>query len=161
MLAADLINELPRAECRPANACAASQRADGPAIRVPSPSRLTWILELPHQGRFDSTITTLSDAPVRFRVGVADARTYEVLAQVTLTKAAGAKPLDVDLSPYAGWKWSLFYHPDRIAWRLILSADATEGVPGVGVWGAPRVMTTPDGEAEYQQRLRQMTALVN
>ncbi|HTL43787.1 MAG TPA: hypothetical protein VL262_05560, partial [Vicinamibacterales bacterium] len=60
----------------------------------------------------------------------------------------------VDLSAYAGWKWSLFYHPDRIAWRLILSADAVDGVPGAGVWGAPRVMTTPDGEMEYRERTR-------
>jgi hypothetical protein len=96
----------------------------------------------------------VSDAPVRFRLGVADNRTYEPLAQVTVTKAGGARPFNVDLSAYAGWKWSLFYHPDRIAWRLILSADAVDGVPGAGVWGAPRVMTTPDGEMEYRERTR-------
>jgi hypothetical protein len=154
MLAADLINELPRAECRPAAACQVLTGPDGHAIRVPSPSRITWILELPHQGRFDSTIATVSGAPVRFRLGVADNRTYEPLAQVTVMKADGARPFSVDLSAYAGWKWSLFYHPDRIAWRLILSADAVDGVPGAGVWGAPRVMTTPDGEMEYRERTR-------
>ena len=128
-------------------------RPDGAAIRVAAPSRITWILRLPHDARFEATIAALGDAPVGFRVGVADERTYEQLAHVALSERDGARALDVDLSAYAGRKWSLFYHPDRIDWRLILSADATGGAPGVGLWGAPRVMTTRAGEVEYRQRL--------
>jgi hypothetical protein len=152
MIAADLISELPRAECRPASACEPAHGADGPAIRVPSPSRMTWILRLPHEGRFQATITAATDVRIGFRVGVADERTYEQLAGMVLARRDGTKSLDIDLSPYAGRKWSIFYHPDRIAWRLILSADAVDGVPGAGFWGAPRVMTTREGEAEYQRR---------
>ena len=84
---------------------------------------------------------------------MADQRTYESLVEIVVARSDGWKPLVVDLSPYAGWKWSLFYHPDRITWRLTLSADAMEGVPGLGLWGAPRVMTTRKGEAEYLRRI--------
>lgn len=152
MLAADLINELPRADCRPANACERINAPGGPAIRVTSPSRLTWTMRLPHRGHFESTLTTVSDAPVRLRVGVADDRTYEQLAQIALTKTDGPTPLDIDLGAYAGRKWSLFYRPDEIDWRLTLSADAIGGTPGTALWEAPRVMTTRQGEAEYQKR---------
>jgi hypothetical protein len=150
MIAADLINEFPHAQCRPASAC---ETIAGAALRVTSPSRVTWTLRLPHDGRFDTKISTLGKAPVRFRVGVSDDRVYEALAQVVLTNADGDKPITVDLSPYAGWKWSLFYRPDRIAWRLTLSADAVGGVPGVALWAAPRVMTTGEGDKEYRLRL--------
>ena len=153
MIAADLINEFPRAECRPANACETIAGPDGPAVRVASPSRLTWALRLPHEGRLETRVAAASSARVRFRVGVADQRTYESLVEIVVARSDGWKPLVVDLSPYAGWKWSLFYHPDRITWRLTLSADAMEGVPGLGLWGAPRVMTTRKGEAEYLRRI--------
>ena len=153
MIAADLINEFSRAECRPANACETIRERDGPAVRVASPSRITWVLRLPHDARFETTISAPGDARVRFRIGVADQRTYEALAELVMTKADGRKPVAIDLSAYAGRKWSLFYHPDRIAWRLTLSADAVGGVPGVALWGAPRVMTTREGETEYRRRL--------
>jgi hypothetical protein len=152
MIAADLINQLPRAECRPAAACEMVGGPDGTSLRVTSPSRVTWTLRLPHNGRFETTVATVSDARVRFRVGVSDDRIYEALSEVVLAKSDGRREVGVDLGAYAGWKWSLFYHPDRITWRLTLSADAMGGVPGIAVWGAPRIMTTRQGEEEYRQR---------
>lgn len=154
MVAADLINELPRADCRPSGACEAIAGRDGVSLRVRSPSRVTWTLPLPHDGRFETTVSTLSDARVRFRIGVSDGRVYEALREVVLSTRDAPMPVVVDLSAYAGWKWSLFYHPDRIAWRLTLSADAMGGVPGLALWTAPRVMTTHEGEAEYLRRIR-------
>lgn len=152
MLAADLINDFPHAECRPAEACEPIRGPDGPAIRAASPSRLTWVLPLPRDGRLETTVRTSSQARVRFRIGVSDGRTYEQLAAIELGQNDPAQPLLVDLSAYAGRKWSLFYRPDRIAWRLTLSEDAIGGVAGAGMWGAPRVMTTRTGEAEYLRR---------
>ena len=46
-----------------------------------------------------------------------------------------------DLSAYAGWKWSLFYHPDRIMWHVVLAADAIDGVPARAAWGSPEIVT--------------------
>ena len=157
MVAADLINELRKADCRPAHACEPIAGSGGVSLRVTTPSRVTWILPLPHDGRFETTVAALGDARVRFRVGVSDERIYEALSEVVLAKQDGPKPIVVDLSAYAGRKWSLFYHPDRITWRLTLSADAMGGVPGTALWGAPRVMTTTQGEAEYLRRLTQLT----
>jgi len=152
MIAADLINEFPRAECHPAGACEALAGPGGVSLRVASPSRITWTLPLPHDGRFETTVSALANARVRFRVGVSDERVYEGLSELVLAPSDGPRPVVVDLSPYAGWKWSLFYHPDRITWRLTLSADAMGGVPGVALWGAPRVMTTRGGAVEYLRR---------
>ena len=151
MLAADLINEFPRAECRPANACEAVRGPGGPAIRATSPSRLTWVLRLPRDGHLETAVQTVSEARVRFRIGISDERTYEQLGAIELGRTDGTRPFVIDLSAYAGRKWSVFYHPDRIAWRLTLSEDAINGIAGAGLWTA-RVMTTRDGEAEYRQR---------
>ena len=115
---------------------------------------MTWALPLPHDGRFATTVSTVGDASVRFRVGVSDDRIYEALSEVVLAKHDAPKAITVDLSAYAGRKWSIFYHPDRITWRLTLSADAMGGVPGAALWGAPRVMTTQEGAVEYLRRIR-------
>ena len=58
-------------------------------------------------------------APVRLRVGVSDDRIYERLTDVDLSPrdSRGGSSMRTDLSAYAGWKWSLFYHPDRVMWR--------------------------------------------
>jgi len=98
-------------------------------------------------------VSALGEAKVRFRVGVSDERIYEALSEVVLAKQDGPQPIIVDLSAYAGRKWSIFYHPDRVTWRLTLSADAMGGVPGIALWGAPRVMTTQEGAVEYLRRL--------
>jgi hypothetical protein len=60
--------------------------------------------------------------------------------------------LGADLSAYAGVKWSLFYRPDRITWRVVLSADTVEGAPASAVLGSPEIVTDGAGAKEYIAR---------
>ena len=164
----DLIREVDRADKRPAGGFAiAVQHVDGvarPAIVAQVPSRLTLALPLPRHGVFHAFVT-LADgppgsiaAPVRLRVGVSDHRIYEAVTELIL--APGTRTwidFRADLSAYAGWKWSLFYRPDRITWRVVLAADAIEHVPATVLWGAPEIITDASSAREYtarRQRLR-------
>jgi predicted component of type VI protein secretion system len=164
----DLIREMDRADKRPAGGFAiAVQQVDGvarPAIVAQVPSRLTLALPLPRHGIFHAFVT-LADgppgakaAPVRLRVGVSDHRIYEGVSELILAPGTGTWiDLRADLSAYAGWKWSLFYRPDRITWRVVLAADATENVPATVLWGVPEITTNAESAREYaarRQRLR-------
>lgn len=156
------------AEQRPPNGFAlTASRIDGvsrPAIAATVPSRLTMRMPLPRHGVFQAFVA-LADPPpgvrrgaARVRVGVSDARTYEGLAELVLTPdARGWADLRADLSAYAGWKWSVFYRPDGIVWRLVLAADATGPDPVTVLWGEPRIETDTESAREYvarRQRLR-------
>jgi hypothetical protein len=148
----DLASELGRAEQRPSGAFVLVMR-DRPAILAPAPGRLTWELPLPHHGRFRAAVALDGTAPVRFRVGVSDDRVYEKLVELTVSAPGSWTALDVDLGRYAGWKWSLFYHPDAIVWHLLLSTDAVDG-SARGLWGGPEIVTDHDGAVEYEKRRR-------
>jgi hypothetical protein len=90
---------------------------------------------------------------VRLRVGVSDDRIYERLTDVVLTAGQrGWVDVRTDLSAYAGWKWSFFYHPERVMWRVVLAADAIDGIPATAVWGSPEIVTDRDGAKEYTVR---------
>ena len=153
----DFVKEFDRAERRPVDGYRLTSESVAavvrPSIEGPAPGRLIWALPIPHHGTFRSFVASSGGAPVRFRVGVSDDRIYEQLAEVTV--AAGSRgwtALEADLSPYAGWKWSLFYRPDRVVWRLILSADAVAGVAERIVWGSPHITTDPSSAREYAER---------
>jgi hypothetical protein len=135
-----------------------------PAIAATVPSRLTIPLPLPRRGVFRAFVA-LGDAPsgaqsagVRLRVGVSDHRIYEGLTELALTPGTRAwVEVRTDLSAYAGWKWSLFYRPERIVWRLVLAADTTDNVPATVLWGEPEIVTDTASAREYvarRQRLR-------
>jgi hypothetical protein len=159
----DLIRELDQAEKRPPQGFAvAEHQLDGavrPVIAAVVPSRLTLALPLPRHGVLRALVA-LSDpapgaraAPVRLRVGVSDHRIYEGVTEVIL-RPGERTWLDIraDLSAYAGWKWSLFYRPDRTTWRVVLAADATENVPGTVFWGMPEIITDTTSAREYAER---------
>jgi len=161
----DLIRELPSAEARPARAAFEVIDFPGPgraypAIRTLAPSRLVYTLPMPRRGVLTARI--LIDAseggpppqPLRFRIGISDDRIYETISDVVLTPGVQAEwvALRADLSAYAGWKWSIFYRPDRVRWRLILGTDAATGIPARGVWGVPAIESDRAAAREYVER---------
>lgn len=118
------------------------------SIGVPVPSRVIWTTPVPRKATLNLLAgVAASDSPsaVRFRIGVSDHRVYEALFERTLTADRGADSgwahVAVDLSPYAGRQWSIFYRPDRVEWRLVLSTDAIEGTGTRAVWGEPGIDT--------------------
>ena len=160
-----LLRELPRAEARPPSGFSVTTHAnDGdvrPVIAVPVPSRLTIALPLPRRGSLRAAVAIEDDAPsaaVRFRIGVSDHRIYEGIEQVVVTGASrGWVDVRADLSAYAGFKWSLFYRPDRVVWRLVLATDPAGPSPARAFWGRPEIVTDAGSAREYlvrRERLR-------
>jgi hypothetical protein len=164
----NLLRELDQADKRPPAGFVVAEHEVGgvvrPAISATVPSRLTIALPLPRRGIFHAFVA-LAEGPagapaaaVRLRIGVSDDRIYEGLTELTL--APGQRTwmdLRADLSAYAGWKWSLFYRPDGITWRVVLAADATDTVPATVLWGSPEIVTDMKSAREYaarRQRLR-------
>ena len=116
---------------------------------LPVPRRSTFTARVAIDGGLDG----MPPQPLRFRVGVSDDRIYEQLAEVLLTPGShtGWTDLRTSLSAYAGWQWSLFYRPERQAWRLVLSTDAPAGA-GRGVWGAAGIDGDRSAAREYIAR---------
>jgi hypothetical protein len=149
----DLVGQLNRAEQRPSGAFTLSDRNGIRAIAGPAPGRIIWTLPIPRGGVFRAMASVDGAAPVRFRVGVSDDRIYEGLAAVQSTPGSGWTGIQADLSAYAGWKWSLFYRPERHSWRLVLSADAVGGTPATAVWGNPEIVSDRAAAREYARRV--------
>ena len=152
----DFIKEFDRADQHPAAGFALADHVISgtrhAAIVAMAPSRLTWSLPLPRHATFRAVVAPTGPTPVRVRVGVSDARIYEGLAEATLTPGAGWVTMTADLSAYAGWKVSLFYRPERQAWRVNLSADAIGGQPAQVAWGSPEIVATTADALEYMKR---------
>lgn len=160
----DLTRAFPGTERRPtAGFDLVIHVADGlarPSIVMPVPARATWSLPLPRRARFLAFVAVdPAGGPataVRFRLGVSDNRVYEGLAERTLTVERGWTELSADLSAYAGFKWSLFYRPDRIVWRIVLSTNAVGHAPARAIWGSPEILTDVSSAREYNVRRRQV-----
>jgi hypothetical protein len=163
----DLVHEFGRADKRPPVGFAIAERDIGgvrvPVIAAPVPSRLTLALPLPRHGVLHAraaleTATPQAIPGVRLRLGVSDQRIYEGLSEIVLPPTLGTwTEVRADLSSYAGWKWSLFYRPDGITWRLVLAADALVDRPATVLWAAPEITTDLQSAREYavrRQRLR-------
>lgn len=156
----NVIREIDRAEKRPpAGFEIVTREIDGnarPSIVVPVPSRLTIPLPLPRHGRLSAFAAIDPDSPqvpVRMRIGISDDRVYEGLTATSLLPGEHRwVALGTDLSAYAGWKWSLFYRPERVMWRLVLAADAIGGAPTRALWGSPEIVTDPRSAKEYSVR---------
>ena len=161
--AVNLLREFDAAEKRPPAGFQIADREIGgvsrPSLIAPVPSRLTMPLPLPRRGVLRAFAALAPPSPdrapvsVRLRVGVSDDRIYERLTDVILTPGQrGWVDVRTDLSAYAGWKWSLFYRPERVMWRVVLAADAIDGIPTTAVWGSPEIVTDRDGAKEYSER---------
>ena len=163
----DLLHDLDRAEKQPREGFALSAHQRGgivrPAAVVPVPSRLTIPLPLPRRGALQAFVAIEADDPaavIRFRVGVSDHRIYEALGDIVVSgDRRGWQELRTDLSAYAGFKWSLFYRPDWIVWRLVLATDLLGGRPARAVWGTPEIVTDRDAVKEYVARRERMRHL--
>jgi hypothetical protein len=151
MRAVDLIRDFDRADQRP-RATFSIVDHKYPSILAPAPGRLTWTLPLPRHGRFHAVVAVDGPAAVRFRVVVSDDRVSENLSDIVGVPAGGFTDLTVNLSAYAGRKWSLFYRPDSIAWHLTLSTDAVAGIASRGLWGSPELVTDRAGMRDYLER---------
>jgi hypothetical protein len=150
--AVDLLAELPRSERRAAlpvdDAIAVTHVGAGtdvqPALMTAAPARVTFSVALPPRPRLVTAVAMAPDAEGRFgagaraRIAIADRVHEQLFARDITPPASGAlewHPVEVDLSAYHGWQWSLFYRPTGKVWRLVLSADATPG--GTLVWRRP------------------------
>jgi hypothetical protein len=107
--------------------------ATTPTLLMTAPSRVTWALRFPRPvALFGSVIlvpTSAATPPagVVARIRMSNNRTYDDLLQLTLQPGSSWQSVHVDLSPYSGWKWSLFYRPSTITWSLIVNADLAPG----------------------------------
>jgi hypothetical protein len=147
----DLAAALPSAEKRalgpPDEAIRAAvvsrDQGEHPAIVTAAPARVLFPVHMPTRARFCTAISLVagSGAGVTIRVGISDNRSYDELEKLLVAPAAtGADPwhpLDIDLAPYSGWQWSLFYRPGNMTWRLVFNADPTPG--GRVAWLEPRI----------------------
>ena len=165
----DLLRALPRAERRgpaplgePAEAAFDGFGADlRPSIVVVVPSRIVWRgLRFPKRSLVRTSIGARPGAAstdILFRIGISDERTYEELArQVVRAGTPGWTDISVDLSPYAGWQWSLFYHPDRRCWNLIFNVSASSGASPApeGLWAQPAIYTDSAAQHDFVRARR-------
>jgi hypothetical protein len=156
----DLVRELDHAEARPAPGSFAVSEfvtagVSRPSIVTTAPSRLVFVMPFPRRATFRTAVAIVpaAAASVRFRVGISDDRIYELLADATVPAGSSAwTEISADLSAYAGWKWSVFYRPDRRSWRLVLSTDVAAGVPVGAVWGVPGIDADADAAHAYAAR---------
>ena len=135
----NLIDRLPHAERRAPGVLDEKIRLDvaGPAddrrsaLVIEAPARLTWLERVGAHAQFRAAAAFVTggsgDAGVTLRIGVSDDRIYDPLFTRRFDAASPASawvPLEVDLSRYGGWQWSVFYRPSETTWRINLSVDA-------------------------------------
>jgi hypothetical protein len=132
------------------------------SIVVPAESRLTWKLRVPHRGtlRLHAAVPPANGpAAAVFRVGMSDNRRYDTVIEQTITSdqtaSRGWIAMAADLSRYAGRKFSLFFRPDEIQWRVVVATHVVAGSPGVVYLGEPAITTDVDGAREYVHRALQ------
>jgi hypothetical protein len=152
----DLLHELPRAQVRavaPEGArvdLVAGEAGLVPALVMPAPSRVIWPVQLTERAELTARVAVLGDAAdrgVTIRIGISDNRSYDELLRTKIgttgttgttgTQTLAWQPIRVDLSAFSGWRFSLFYHPNKKIWNLIVNADATPG--GTAAWAGLEV----------------------
>lgn len=151
----DLVHELQSADRRASHPPGDAIRAgtavvDGetqPALEVQASARVTYLVRMPERAAFHARVALLPSASptgVLVRFGISNDRFYNELANVQVgpSPIGGPpmwQPIDVDLTLYSGWKWSVFYQPGRRTWKIILNANESPG--GTVVWARPVITT--------------------
>jgi hypothetical protein len=129
------------------------------SLIVPSGSRVTWTLFVPHRGRlqvYAGVPDANGPAVAAFRLGVSDDRRFDNLIEQHVTSAETANgwvTVSADLSPYAGRKFSLFYRPDNRKWHIVIGTHVVAGSPEFLVLGEPSIDADIESAREYRQRL--------
>jgi hypothetical protein len=148
----DLLRELSRAERRAAGPVDTSIRVALTTIAgdtrvsliMTAPARVTWSVRFPARATVKTGVALIAEgqplaASATARIGIAGGRAYETLLTLRLPHAVPStpkwRPIQLDLSEYSGWQWSLFYHPSRQTWNLVFAADATPR--GTIAWAHP------------------------
>ena len=158
---ANLIDSLAEAERRPSTAVfdVGPVTINGESIRAvstPAASRITWELRLPDRARLEIAVALKPESwnvagdGVLFRVGIAEGRTHEDIVTRVVNPYGRPEerrwlPISVDLGAHSGFKWSLFYHPRLMLWRIVLNTSAANPVSSeqrgyVPLWGEPRLL---------------------
>jgi hypothetical protein len=155
----DLVRELPHALIQAPAAPGARQdfapAEDGPvpALFMTAPARVTWTLQFPETAEVVARVALVDGGTagrgVTVRLGISDNRAYHELLREQLPAVAPGSPpswrtIRGDLSEFSGRKWSLFYQPSRLTWRLIANADATPG--GTVAWTGLAVVRAGSSE---------------
>jgi len=156
----DLVRELPHALIQAAPAAPGARQdfapaEDGPvpALFMTAPARVTWTLQFPETAEVVARVAIVDGSAtgrgVTIRLGISDNRRYHELLREQLPAGVPGSPLSWttirgDLHEYSGWKWSLFYQPSRLTWRLIVNADATPG--GTVAWAGLTVRRAGSSE---------------
>jgi hypothetical protein len=135
----DLLASLDGAERRPPDGKIAPSvvtlgRQTEPALDVPAISRIVWAVRLPDHATLSTALgaseqlASEAGGKALFRIGISDERTYDELltTEVALESVRSWKPVTIDLSNYAGFKWSLFYRPREKTWNVIFNTTVTE-----------------------------------
>ena len=128
-----------------------------PSLAVPAASRVIWSLKLPDRAVL-ATEVALEGSPgasATFRVGISDDRVYEQLGARAVSADAcghGWTPIEIDLGPYSGWKFSLFYQPRNRTWRLVLGTTPESGAPTRAFWGRLRIETDTAAAKRFYRR---------
>lgn len=150
--AIDLIDVLPSAERRALGPADASihtvtishDGVDAPALLTTAPARVLFPVRMPGRAHLRAQVSLAAPAAggVTIRVGIADDRSYDELLRLPVMPAPNGdsapwQSIDVDLSGYSGWQWSLFYHPAHKTWKLVFNADPSPG--GSIVWLRPTI----------------------
>jgi hypothetical protein len=133
------------------------------AIRTPAVGRISWKVKLPARAVLQTYIRADPECPasgkgVLFRIGISDGRTYDELLNRWVGSAGDRsgqdwQPILIDLSPYSGFKWSLFYHPSRIWWWIVFNtaaspASAQPACAPRPLWGAPAIVAADAGHPQ-------------
>jgi hypothetical protein len=112
---------------------------------------VTWPLAIQPRARLHTAIAVRAGegavGTATFRIGISDARYYEELFRREVVFGPGMTPdwvpADVDLSSYGGPQWSLFYHPSRRTWRIVLNTSVATPAPDPTavalLWRAPDI----------------------
>jgi hypothetical protein len=138
---------------RPADAVHVIDAAVGGQVKrslsAAVPTRVIYTLRIPPHAIFSTSLSADASAPhatgagVVFRLGISDGRVYEPLLDQSIParEEASWTPVRLDLSRYAGWQWSLFYHPSNIVWQLVLNTyPSGAGAEHLrGLWATPAI----------------------